>query len=286
MPRPSPRTATDCWMARWPGSFSPRCCRKTRSKPCCRAIISRSSLPGAGRGHLAGSLGEPEELSPKGRLGRATRPGTQRRAGLSRRASNQDTHASTTDPDARLYRKGPGKEARLCFIGHALMENRNGLVIGAVTTRASGHAERLAALALIDPHADRPQPVTLGADKGYDTGDFVMELRDKTVTPHVAQNQNGRRSAIDGRTTRHPGYAVSSVSANASKKFSAGPRRWPACARCAIAGCPRSIGNSPSPWPPTISSPAKLLAEPCRDRPSHSPANIPAPLANAYSRLR
>src|SRR5215831_3628533 len=89
------------------------------------------------------------------------------------------------------------------------MENRNGLIVGAVTTRASGHAERLAALALIEPHAERPQPVTLGADKGYDTGDFVMELRDKAVTPHVAQNTNGRRSAIDARTTRHPGYAVS-----------------------------------------------------------------------------
>jgi IS5 family transposase len=112
-------------------------------------------------------------------------------------------------PLARLFRKGPGKEARLCFIGHALMENRNGLIVGALTTRASGHAERLAAVALIDPHADRPQPVTLGADKGYDTGDFVMELRDKAVTPHVAQNTNGRRSAIDRRTTRHPGYAVS-----------------------------------------------------------------------------
>ena len=119
------------------------------------------------------------------------------------------THASTTDPDARLFRKGPGKEARLCFMGHALMENRNGLIVGAVTTRASGHAERLAALALIEPHADRPQPVTLGADKGYDVGDFVMELREKAVTPHVAQSTNGRRSAIDGRTTRHSGYAVS-----------------------------------------------------------------------------
>src|SRR5438034_152187 len=120
-----------------------------------------------------------------------------------------DTHVSTTDPDARLYRKGPGKEARLCFMGHALMENRNGLIIGAVTTRASGHAERLAALALIEPHAERPQPVTLGADKGYDAGDFVMELRDKAVTPHIAQNTKGRRSAIDRRTTRHPRYAVS-----------------------------------------------------------------------------
>ena len=120
-----------------------------------------------------------------------------------------DTHGSTTDPETRLFRKGPGKEARLCFMGHALMENRNGLIVGAVTTRASGHAERLAALTLIEPHAERPQPVTLGADKGYDAGEFVMELRDKAVTPHVAQNTSARRSAIDGRTTRHPGYAIS-----------------------------------------------------------------------------
>src|SRR5271169_5953889 len=119
-----------------------------------------------------------------------------------------DTHASTTDPDAHLYRKGPGKEARLCFIGHALMENRNGLIVDALTTRASGHAERLAALTLIAPRTRR-RPVTLGADKGYDSQDFVMELRERTVTPHVAQNQSGRRSAIDGRTTRHPGYGIS-----------------------------------------------------------------------------
>jgi hypothetical protein len=83
------------------------------------------------------------------------------------------------------------------------MENRSGLIVGAVTTRASGRAERLAALALIKPHAEHPQPVTLGADKGYDAGGFVMELRDKAVTPHVTQNANGRRSAIDGRTTRY-----------------------------------------------------------------------------------
>lgn len=74
---------------------------------------------------------------------------------------------------------------------------------------ASGHAERLAALALIEPHADRPKPITLGTDKGYDSRDFVMELREQAVTPHVAQNRSGRRSAIDGRTTRHPGYEVS-----------------------------------------------------------------------------
>ena len=119
------------------------------------------------------------------------------------------THASTTDPDAMLYRKGPGMEARLCFIGHGLMENRSGLIVGTRLTRVSGHAERLAALDLIAPHGDRPRAVTLGADKGYDAKDFVMELRERNVRPHVAQNSNGRRSAIDRRTTRHPGYATS-----------------------------------------------------------------------------
>ncbi|WP_043364489.1 IS5 family transposase [Belnapia sp. F-4-1] len=122
---------------------------------------------------------------------------------------SNDTHASTTDPDAQLYRKGRGKEAKLCFMGHALMENRNGLIVGAVATRASGHAERLAALHMVEPHADRPQKVTLGGDKGFDAGDFIAELREINTTPHVAQNTSGRRSAIDGRTTRHPGYTVS-----------------------------------------------------------------------------
>jgi transposase len=119
------------------------------------------------------------------------------------------THASTTDPDAMLYRKGPGMEARLCFIGHGLMENRSGLIIGTRLTRVSGHAERLSALDLIAPHGDRPRAVTLGADKGYDAKDFVMELRELNVRPHVAQNSSGRRSAIDRRTTRHSGYATS-----------------------------------------------------------------------------
>ena len=119
------------------------------------------------------------------------------------------THASTTDPDARLYRKGPGQEARLCFLGHALMENRSGLFVDARLTRVSGHAERLAALDMIGPRAERPVALTLGADKAYDTADFVMELREINVTPHVAQNTSRRASAIDGRTTRHGGYAVS-----------------------------------------------------------------------------
>jgi len=119
------------------------------------------------------------------------------------------THQSTTDPDARLYRKGPGMEARLCFIGHGLMENRSGLIVDARLTRVSGHAERLAALDMVQHVADRPCAVTLGADRGYDAADFVEELRGLNVRPHVAQNTSGRRSAIDKRTTRHPGYAKS-----------------------------------------------------------------------------
>jgi transposase len=119
------------------------------------------------------------------------------------------THGSTTDADARLYKKGRGKEAKLCFMGHGLMENRNGLLVDACLTHADGHAERVAALHMIEPYADRPRAITLGADKGYDAEDFVNELRSMRVTPHVAQNVNGRRSAIDGRTTRHGGYTVS-----------------------------------------------------------------------------
>jgi len=121
---------------------------------------------------------------------------------------SNDTHISASDPDAMLYRKGAGMEAKLCFIGHALMENRHGLFVDTRLTRVSGHAERLAALDMIGPRADRPNAITLGGDKGYDAADFVMELREINVTPHIARNTN-RRSAIDGRTTRHPGYAAS-----------------------------------------------------------------------------
>ena len=122
---------------------------------------------------------------------------------------SNETHASTTDADARLYKKGQGKEAKLCFIGHGLMENRSGLLVDACLTEADGHAERVAGLAMIEPRADRPRAITLGADKGYDAEDFVNELRSMGVTPHVAQNTSGRSSAIDRRTTRHGGYAVS-----------------------------------------------------------------------------
>jgi transposase len=135
--------------------------------------------------------------------------GRNREADFHGEKRSNDTHASTSDPEAKLYRKGPGKEAKLCFMGHALMENRNGLVVDACLTQADGRAERVAALHLIEPRADRPHALTLGADKAYDVEDFVNELRSMKVTPHVAQNTSGRSSAIDRRTTRHAGYAVS-----------------------------------------------------------------------------
>jgi transposase len=116
------------------------------------------------------------------------------------------THASTTDPEAQLARKSKGHEAHLAYQGHVLMENRHGLAVDSCVTQPVGSAEREAALAMA---ANLPAGATLGADKGYDTADFVATLREQPVTPHVAQNTTRRRSAIDGRTTRHAGYAVS-----------------------------------------------------------------------------
>jgi transposase len=119
-----------------------------------------------------------------------------------------ETHESTTDPQSRLFRKARGHEAKLCYMGHVLMENRNGLAVAGITTIASGHAEREAALTLIEPRTGSSR-LTLGADKAYDTADFVAALRGVQVTPHVAQNTTNRSSAIDCRTTRHAGYEVS-----------------------------------------------------------------------------
>ena len=128
---------------------------------------------------------------------------------------SNETHESTTDAEARLYRKGNGRESRLCFMGHALMENRNGLVVGGNVTIASGTAEREAALELIDRHCPGNRRRTLGADKAYDVTAFVDDLRSRKVTPHVtvqdhlSKTGKRRKTGIDGRTTRHPGYAIS-----------------------------------------------------------------------------
>ncbi len=123
---------------------------------------------------------------------------------------SNETHESTTDPDAKLARKGSGKEAKLSYSAHALIENRNGLLVAFQMDQADGHAERRNALEMLDESLPGKWPVTVGADKGYDTKDFVAGCRERNVTPHVAQNAyERRRSAIDGRTTRQPGYAVS-----------------------------------------------------------------------------
>lgn len=121
---------------------------------------------------------------------------------------SNETHESTTDSDARLFRKSSTHESKLAYMGHALMENRNGLVADARLTIATGFAEREAAIEMADTIAGVKQ-VTLGADKGYDTRDFVAQLRERNVTPHVAMNTTNRRSAIDQRTARHDGYAIS-----------------------------------------------------------------------------
>lgn len=133
-----------------------------------------------------------------------------------------DTHQSTTDPQARLYCKGPRQEAKLAYLGHVVIENRNALVVGCTVTEALGqHMEREAALSLL-AKVPRKDNATAGADRGYDTAAFVAGARAIGVTPHVAQNTSRRRSAIDGRTTRHSGYAVSQV----ARKLVEQPFAW------------------------------------------------------------
>jgi transposase len=130
-------------------------------------------------------------------------------------ARKNDTHQSTTDPEAKLYRKADGREAKLCYMGHALMENRNGLAVGGMVTQANGTAERRASEAMLKKKAKGSKRVTVGEDKAYDTSDHVAALRQINVTPHIAQNDSitktgkRRRSAIDARTTRHIGYQIS-----------------------------------------------------------------------------
>ena len=140
-----------------------------------------------------------------------TRPARRKRnAEANFRGENRSnaTHASTTDPEARLYKKSLGVGTMLCFMGHRLMENRSGLIVQADLTQADGHAERRAALAMVHRHSPgSTRRLTLGADKVYDSADFVTDLRQACLTPHVVQK--ARHSPIDGRTTRHEGYALS-----------------------------------------------------------------------------
>jgi transposase len=149
-----------------------------------------------------------KSFRPKDGSGEPQGPGRNGERDFHGEKRTNETHASTTDPAARLYRKGRGKEARLSFMGHALMENRHGLIVDGRVSEASGTAERDEAQAMIKAVPGR-HPITVGGDKGYDTQDFVAGVRALKATPHVAQNTTNRRSAIDGRTTRHPGYELS-----------------------------------------------------------------------------
>lgn len=147
----------------------------------------------------------PTEIDP---MPRNTKPHRNAAVDFKGEKRSNATHASKTDPDARLYKKSPGTGAMLCFMGHALMENRNGLIVQGDLTQADGHAERNAALDMVHRHSPgSTRRLTLGADKGYDAGEFVRDLRQACVTPHVAQKS--RYSAIDGRTNRHEGYRQS-----------------------------------------------------------------------------
>ena len=141
-------------------------------------------------------------------------PGRNAERNFHKETRSNETHQSMTDPEARLYKKGDGQPAELCYIGHAMMENRNGLAVDSGITQASGTAEREAALAMLDSRTGRRR-ITLGADKAYDVRAFTEDLRKRAVTPHIAidghlsKTGKPRATRIDRRTTRHPGYAIS-----------------------------------------------------------------------------
>ena len=158
------------------------------------------------------------------------------------------THASTTDPDARLYKKSHGAGAHLAYLGHALTENRNGFAVAATVTHATGTAEREAALVLLDQTAATipadPMRRTLGADKNYDTAAFVADCRTRNVTPHVAQNtRRSGGSAIDGRTSRHAGYEISQTKRQMAARIHAWPKTWSTMRRAMVHGLQRMKGQ-------------------------------------------
>src|SRR3954449_11244130 len=165
-------------------------------------------------GTLIDAWASMKSFRPKDGSGEPPSPGRNGERNFHNEKRSNDTHASTTDPDARLYRKADGRESRLCFMGHVLMENRNALAVDTALTHATGRAEREAALAMLDRRRPRRR-ITLGADKAYDVTAFVEDLRQRQVTPHVAIDGRVskcgvvRRTAVDGRTTRHVGYGIS-----------------------------------------------------------------------------
>jgi transposase len=157
---------------------------------------------------------------------------------------SNETHASTTDPDARLFKKSQGGEAHLAYLGHALTENRHGFAVAATLTHATGTAEREAALAIMDQTVVRAgadlKRRTLGADKNYDTAAFVAACRARNITPHVAQNtRRPGGSAIDGRTSRHLGYQISQTKRQMAERIHGWPKAWSTMRRAMMRGLDR-----------------------------------------------
>jgi transposase len=188
------------------GEIAARFLRAVLEQPKVKVLLSDEHF--SVDGTLIQAWASMKSFRPKDGSGGPPSPGRNGERDFHGERRRNDTHASATDPEARLYRKGKGKEARLCFIGHALMENRHGLLVDGRVSEASGTAERDQAARMIVDQPGRHR-ITVAGDKGFDTTGFVAAMRELNVTPHVARNTANRRSAIDGRTTRHPSYAAS-----------------------------------------------------------------------------
>jgi len=196
-------------------------------------------------GTLIDAWASMKSFRPKDGSGEPPSPGRNGERDFHNEKRSNETHASTTDPDARLYRKAAGRESRLCFMGHVLMENCNGLVVDAVLTRATGTAEREAALAMLDRRS-RSDRITLGADKAYDVTAFIEELRRREVTPHLALDRRVsnrglvRKTPVDGRTTRHVGYRLSQIVRKRIEEVFGWIKAQAGLRQVKVRGCPKA----------------------------------------------
>ena len=188
------------------GAIAAKFLRAVLAQPKVKTLLSDEHF--SVDGTLIQAWASMKSFRPKDGSGEPPAPGRNGERDFHGERRTNDSHASTTDPDAKLFRKGRGKEAKLCFMGHALMENRHGLFVDSRVSEANGTAERDMAQAMVTDVPGRHR-ITVGGDKNFDTAGFVAGLQELNATPHVAQNTSNRRSAIDRRTTRHPGYTVS-----------------------------------------------------------------------------
>ena len=188
------------------GAIAAKFLRAVLARPKVKALLSDEHF--SVDGTLIQAWASMKSFRPKDGSGEPPDPGRNGERDFHGEQRTNETHASATDPEAKLFRKGRGKEAKLSFIGHALMENRHGLLVDSRVSEANGTAERDVAETMLAAVPGR-HPLTVGGDKGFDTRGFIAALRELKVTPHVTQNTSNRRSAIDGRTTRHPGYVAS-----------------------------------------------------------------------------